>query len=153
MKQGNKNSESLNIFLVRHAEKEKGKDPKLSPEGKIRAIKLGEKLQEIALDAIYTTDYNRTKETASFANAKQKKTLDLQLYNPRDLEAFAQEIRKKHSVGQTILIVGHSNTTPHLANILTGTEDYPQFEEHDYSNLYLISIKDSNQVNLEQLKL
>ena len=40
--------------------------------------------------------------------------------------------------GGTVLISGHSNTTPMLVNRLIGKERYQQFDESDYDNLFIV---------------
>ena len=40
--------------------------------------------------------------------------------------------------GGTILISGHSNTTPALVNQLIGEARYQQFEDSDYDNLFIV---------------
>src|SRR5688572_26423263 len=53
------------VISVRHAEKvnDGTKDPDLSMEGKARAAKLSEILSSQRIDAIYSTDFKRTKDT------------------------------------------------------------------------------------------
>ena len=58
------------IFLVRHAERAaiSGRVPSdtgLSAEGKMRAQHLVETLKDAKITAIYTSEYKRTKETAT----------------------------------------------------------------------------------------
>ena len=57
------------IFLVRHAERAttRGRIPSdtgLSTTGKVRAQDLAQELKDAKITAIYTTEYERTKETA-----------------------------------------------------------------------------------------
>jgi len=53
------------IYLVRHAEKQKGSDPMLTEAGEERALKLLSILKDQGVDAVYSTPYNRTKSTAA----------------------------------------------------------------------------------------
>ncbi|MFN7330469.1 MAG: hypothetical protein ACK5UP_13295, partial [Bacteroidota bacterium] len=41
--------------------------------------------------------------------------------------------------GGTILICGHSNTTPAIINRLIGKEEYKTFDDGDYSNLIILT--------------
>jgi phosphohistidine phosphatase SixA len=121
-------------YLVRHAEKILGvKDPPLTQEGYKRADDLAQRLDGIDLSKIYSTNYIRTLETAvPTANAKSLETV---LYDPNDLEGFAQKLLSETG---TILIVGHSNTTPDLAKYL-GSEPGPDIvEASEYDRLYII---------------
>ena len=58
------------IYLVRHAEKAKGKDPVLTAQGKQRAENLAQMLQDAGVTRVYSTDYRRTQQTAA-PSAKQ----------------------------------------------------------------------------------
>ena len=51
------------IYIVRHAEKEKGKDPVLTAMGASRAGMLMRKLQHKNIQRIYVTEYRRTQMT------------------------------------------------------------------------------------------
>ena len=46
----------------------------------------------------------------------------------------------KTNQGKNVLIVGHSNTTPNLVNELLGKEKYPQIEDNNNGNLYVVTI-------------
>ncbi len=51
-----------------------------------------------------------------------------------------------------MLVVGHSNTTPALANILIGEDIYNSIDESIHGNLYIINII-NNKVTYELLNL
>ena len=58
------------LILVRHAEKvDDSRDPELSDMGKQRAEKLAQVLGSQSIDAIYSTDYIRTKDTCAPVSA------------------------------------------------------------------------------------
>jgi len=38
------------------------------------------------------------------------------------------------------LVVGHSNTTPALANKILGREEYPQIDDLTNGNLYILKV-------------
>ena len=70
------NSELFTIYLVRHSEKELASenesDPPLTKCGMQRSESLSIFLNDVNLEAIYSTDYNRTINTAlPTANAKE----------------------------------------------------------------------------------
>lgn len=127
-------------YLIRHSEKDSSdknnKNPELSKKGKERAKKWSNIFDELKLDAIYSTDYNRTLQTAA-VTAKNKK-LTIKKYHPRNLNlnSFLNETK-----GKSILIVGHSNTIPSLTNKLIGNGKYLNMDEDDYDNLYLVTIQ------------
>ena len=60
--------ETTTYYFIRHAEKDRtdpnNANPKLTPKGHQRAVKWSEVFQEVSFDAVYSTDYSRTIETA-----------------------------------------------------------------------------------------
>jgi len=42
--------------------------------------------------------------------------------------------------GKTVLIVGHSNTTPVFANKILGKEQYKNMDDHDNASLYIVTV-------------
>ncbi|MFO7892227.1 MAG: phosphoglycerate mutase family protein [Longimicrobiales bacterium] len=124
------------IYLVRHAETADGsRNPALSPEGMARARWLTVILSHARLDAVYTTDYERTRSTARpvAAAARVRPTL----YDPPNLPALARALRER---GGRVLVVGHSNTTPALAAALGG-DGGPPILESEYDRLYTLVIR------------
>jgi len=104
------------LYLVRHAEKQTNSaDPQLTTCGSARAEQLAAILSKAKIKKIYSTTYKRTMATAT-PLAKQQ-SLTINTYPPQNLKAFALQLIKQQ---QTALIVGHSNTTPQLAALLTG---------------------------------
>jgi phosphohistidine phosphatase SixA len=100
------------FILVRHAEKADGSDdPELSEAGKARAQRLAEVLSKTSIQAIYSTSYKRTRDTVSpLAKAKG---LEVIAYEAKKADPI-EKILKDH-VGGTVVISGHSNTTPWTA--------------------------------------
>ena len=88
---------------------------------------------------IYSTNYHRTIETA-LPTAKAN-DLEIIYYDPRnmDIDTFMEKTK-----GKTVLIVGHSNTTPTLANKIIEEDKYSQIDETNNSNLYIINKNDSS---------
>lgn len=126
------------IILLRHAEKEtSGADPALSPKGLERSYRLPKVLQQYNPDLFYATDYTRTRQTlAPWITATGKPLL---LYNADSLAPFAQQLLAL--AGKTVVVAGHSNTTPQLVNLLLGRETYPQLPDTAYSKLFIITIR------------
>lgn len=126
------------VILVRHAEKgtDDPKDPELSDAGKQRAQRLVQVLKEIKVDAIFSTPYKRTRNTVSpLAEAKGISVLN---YDPSKKEEIDQLLQKFS--GGTIVVAGHSNTVPGLANYLTGKTEFQNFDDSDYDNLLIVSV-------------
>ncbi|WP_179019944.1 SixA phosphatase family protein [Winogradskyella forsetii] len=135
----NKDEVVTTYYLIRHAEKDRSdetnKNPNLTEEGLKRAENWAEHFKNIKLDAVYSTDYNRTKQTATpTAKANQ---LELQFYNPSDIKM--EEFIEKTN-GKTVLVVGHSNTTPKFVNELLGEDKYEDIADDNNANLYVVTI-------------
>lgn len=132
-------SEPTTFYLIRHAEKDRSdaanKDPNLTNDGSIRAEKWAKILKNVKFDAIYSTNYNRTKQTASPLAVQNN--LKISLYEPGHING---EVFMRISKGKNILIVGHSNTTPQVANKLLGEEKFVQIDDSNNGNLYIITI-------------
>ncbi len=141
--------EATTIILVRHAEKDYGDDPALTEQGRDRAKRLAAMLETIPVDAIYTTDFQRTRETAEPTAIAQD--IEVQVYDHRDLPSLAQRIKTRHQ-GQRVLVVGHSNTTPSVVSLLDDAKDYPRIDERDYTNLFIVSLSPQGQANVLQMK-
>lgn len=125
------------FILVRHAEKDYGDDPILTPDGEARAEKLKMMLERVELDAVYSTNTKRTMSTAR--PSAEFHDLKIREYQALDLNTLASLLKSRHR-GETVLVVGHSNTTPALASLLDKEEDYPRFSELDYTNYYIVTI-------------
>ncbi len=134
--------EPFSIFLVRHAEKDlssESDDPGLSACGEQRAQSIAAMLADVDLDRVYSTDYRRTRDTASpIASAQQ---LEVSSYDPHELDEFAALLFKRK---EDALVVGHSNTTGLLAGILVG-EGGEAFDEGLYDRLYQVFIAGGGQ--------
>ncbi len=126
------------FILVRHAEKanDETENPPLSEAGLTRAAELQKILAETSVDAVYSTSYLRTQGTVKAI--ADSKGLDLQPYKAMNGDEL-NKMLQKHK-GGTVLISGHSNTTPWTANYFLGSDKYPNFEDSDYDNLMIVSV-------------
>ncbi len=141
--------EPATVILVRHAEKAFGEDPDLTPEGTARANLLADMLSNTELDAVYSTDTQRTLQTAR--PTADSHSLKVDLYDAAELQVLSNRLARKHR-GETILIVGHSNTTPAMANYLADTDALPRFNELDYGNLLIVTLPESGKARVLQLR-
>ncbi|SEL56576.1 Phosphohistidine phosphatase SixA [Colwellia chukchiensis] len=129
--------ESYSIYLVRHAEKQTlDQDPKLTECGQLRASQLASMLAQANIKKIYSTPYRRTVATAT-PLAKQQQLI-IKHYSPAKLNEFSQQLLAQQ---ENILVVGHSNTTPQLAALLSEIE-VKEITEKQYRNLYQIQVSD-----------
>ncbi len=131
-------SPDMDVYLVRHAEKLLVEDdPGLTEWGHKRAETLAEILRDADVKHIHSSDYTRTRDTA--APLAERLGLDVQLYDPSDLPALADKLK---SMGGVHLVVGHSNTTPPLVDLLGGDGGEPINEASEYDRLYVVIRKD-----------
>lgn len=137
LKTGGDDQVVTTFYLIRHAEKDRTNpediDPELNQAGLGRAMHWAEILNEVSLDAIYTTDFERTQMTAAPAAVKQD--LTVQVYDPDELniDQFTAD-----NLGKTVLVVGHSNTTPDMVNKLIGEEKYGPMDDSDNGSLFIV---------------
>jgi len=130
--------DSFTIYVVRHAEKvqDGSRDPELTEIGNQRSEKLADWFSDKDIEVIWSSDYKRTRDTATPILAKLE--IDLTLYDPRNLPEITEKLlAQKH----TTLVIGHSNTTPQLARLLCNCE-IADMDETEHDRLIVISIHD-----------
>ena len=125
---------TVEIIAFRHAEKLGGNDPGLTEQGIARAARLAEVLAAYEPTHLYSTDYARTQ--ATIAPLAEAISIDVQSYNPRELQAFADQLRETPGVH---VVSGHSNTTPQLVAALGGDPGEGISEDY-YDALYVVRI-------------
>ena len=135
------------VFLVRHAEKGDGPDPQLIQAGKERAKLLAHMLGESGIRQIHSTGYVRTLETA--APIAEQLGLEIRIYDPKRLEQLADILLTE---GGSHLVVGHSNTTPELVELLGGSPGAPIREAGEYDRLYLLTINEKGKASTSLLR-
>lgn len=126
---------STTIVLVRHAERLPDlQDPGLSEEGVAHAERLAELLERAGLAAIYVSQAKRTQETAAPVAAATG--LEPRVIPAEQRSKLLRRLKWRHR-GEVVLVVGHSNTVPMIAEDL-GTP-IGAIEAEDYSGLWIIS--------------
>ena len=131
------------VIFIRHAEKDLTQldNPGLSDQGRVRVAELTRQLIDAdvvaGIDAIYSTSYRRNTETVQ-PLAKILK-LEINYYNPTENEEVLENILDNHK-GKIILVVAHSNTVPILIADLGASKNVPPIAEHEYDNIYIVSI-------------
>jgi len=137
-------STPVTVIVVRHAEKiDDSRDPVLSEAGAERAQALAEMLEHAGLDAVYASQYRRTRLTAEpAAEAAGLKVIVEPIEGDIGAwaQAFSAALVQAHS-GQTVLVAGHSNTVPPLVAALCRCDVAP-LEESDYDRLYILNMVD-----------
>jgi len=139
-------AESTTYFFIRHAEKDRSdpanKDPNLLQKGVFRAARWSYILEHAKFDAVYSSDYNRTRQTA--LPTAEKNNVEIIIYDPSDL--YNEEFIK-NTKGKTVLIVGHSNSTPTFVNAVIGKEKYEHIDDSNNANLYIVTIFGSGEIS------
>ena len=133
------------VILARHAEKaDSSADTSLSAAGASRATELARVLAGTPIAAVYTTQYARTRETAAPVAAAMKLTpvaVDAGGVMQGGKKGYALEmadrIRRDH-IGQTVLVVGHSNTTIDVMKAL-GVSNPPFIPEPQFDDLFVVT--------------
>ena len=127
------------FYLIRHAEKDRSDpddiDPELNQAGLGRAMHWAEIFEGIELDAIYSTDYQRTTMTA--APTSVKKDLTVKYYDPDEVDI---NLFKENNIGGKVLVVGHSNSTPEMVNQLLGSDKYGPMDDYDNGSLFIVQV-------------
>jgi broad specificity phosphatase PhoE len=131
------------VIFVRHAEKDLAvaDDPPLSAAGRKRVAELTRQLVDAdvvaGIDAIYSTPFKRTRQTAEPLAARLG--IPVEIYDPDDNNAVLSSILKNHK-GKIILVVAHSDTVPTLIADLGASKKVPPIAENEYDNIYIVSI-------------
>ncbi len=131
--------ETTTIFLVRHAEAGEGDNPSLTEMGRARAAELVHVLDGVGLHAIHSTPLNRTLETAGPTAARYGFDIITTTPTRTFAEDMAHKLRTEH-VGETVLVVSHSNTVPAIVNALGGGP-FEQLPHTEYDALFVVNIR------------
>lgn len=143
------------IILVRHAEKaaQPANDPPLTAAGEARAAALVDALQSAGVQAIYSTAWKRTQQTAapvSRALGIPVTTFDVMPGAQRYGEMYVAELLAKQR-GKVVLVVGHSNTVPAILRAL-GVAEVPAIADPEYDNLFIVTVPDSGTARVVRAK-
>ncbi len=133
------------VILVRHAEKDltnpAAHDPALTPAGVRRARDLARTVRQRHVNAVITTQLQRTiltgrptAESFHLAPEVYQATAD----GRQTGEGIAQMIRARH-MGQTVLVVGHSNTLAATIEALGGPR-VNDICDSSFSNLFMLVV-------------
>lgn len=127
------------VVLVRHAEKvDASRDPELSQAGRERAAALARALADVPFDAVLSTPFIRTRETARPVATQA----GVPITETPVTEAYAGDLAARlrdEYAGLTVLIVGHSNTTPDVIRAL-GVRPVPAIADHKYDDIFVVTL-------------
>ena len=140
------------VILVRHAEKaaSPADDPPLNAAGEARSRELAQAVRDAGVSAIITTQFARTRATGQpIATALGITPTVVAATNTNHVQDVVAEIRKHP--GQTVLIVGHSNTVPAIVEAL-GAKRPPAICDSQYDNLFVVTMPSSGAVGAVRAK-
>ena len=126
------------VMLVRHAEKGSAPpgDPYLTSAGEARAAKLVHVVGSSGIKAIFVSNTNRSRRTA-------QDLADSLNIVPTEMSASAVDEMSGRILndfrGQTVLVIGHTNTIPDIVEKLGGG-NMPDINEAVYDNLFIVSV-------------
>ncbi len=154
-------SAATTVILVRHAEKHAtpATDPSLTSEGETRARSLARILAQAGVKAVLTSQYLRTRETARpTADAAAVTAVVVPLEpDPADRRKISQQsinalVAGIHRYsGETVLVVGHSNTVPLVIAALGGGQ-VPEIPETEFDNMFVLTLLDKGKAKVTHLK-
>lgn len=140
------------FILVRHAEKaaDGSQDPPLTVAGRQRAQALATLFGDTPIDAVFSSNYSRTMETARPLAVKNKQ--EIHLYEAHQEKPLLERLKQEYK-GKTVLIVGHSNTIPFAVNELLGENRLQELSETEYNKVFVVSQPHEGRASLLPLVL
>ena len=140
------NSPLTTVIIVRHAEKSDTPigDVSLNSDGQLRAESLIDVAEEAGITLIYVTQYARTRQTAEPLAAQLGLRVNLFEVDHSGPQRYAKDLARKiksDHIGETVLIVSHSNTIPLIIEEL-GAGMIAPISDDAYRDLFIISSRD-----------
>ncbi|MBI1791177.1 MAG: histidine phosphatase family protein [Acidobacteria bacterium] len=124
------------VVLVRHAEKaaEPADNPGLTAAGRARAKELARVLKDASVEAIVTSHFLRTNETAQPLAAQLGQA-------PEAIDDSAPVVQRVKTglAGKTVLVVHHSNTLPQIIQALGGGAIEP-IGDAEFDRMFVVTI-------------
>lgn len=121
------------IYVMRHLERDAGRDPDLNAVGVANAERLAMWFRRDPPRAIYVTQFKRARQTAVPLAARLRVT-------PVSYDANAPEpmLTAVRAARHPVLIVGHSNTVPRLVEALGGPKATGDLADTDYGRIWVL---------------
>ena len=140
-------AQATTVVLVRHAEKAPApaSDPLLSDAGQARAAALADVLADAGVQAVIVTPFQRTQLTAAPLAGKRGLAPRAVPVSPTHVADVARAVRELK--GQTVLVVGHSNTIPAIVGALGGPK-LPDLCDAQYAQLFTLVIPEQGTPSL-----
>ncbi|MDP6674291.1 MAG: histidine phosphatase family protein [Gammaproteobacteria bacterium] len=143
------------VVFVRFAEilDSDEQNPGLSPTGQRRAIELARVVGSIdviaGIDAIFSTQYRSTQETAE--PLAEELQIPVQVVDSNNIKGLTQMILNEYK-GKIVLVITDADALPLLIREFHGSKRLAPIVEREHDNLYLLSIPWYGKVKTLQLK-
>jgi broad specificity phosphatase PhoE len=130
------------VVLVRHGEKATtpANDPGLTEAGVARAQALVKALANAKIGGVIATQFTRTRETARPVAEGARLQVETVATGPMEAHAKAVADAVRRHQGQTVVVVGHSNTLAAIIAALGGPA-MNDLCDSEYSNLYTLILE------------
>ena len=130
-------NKATTIYLIRHAEKaDATPNTSLSIAGKQRAKNWAKHFADKKITAVYSTDYNRTLQTAQPISKQAGVEVIKYSHREFDLKKIVTD-----NPGKEIVVIGHSNTIPGYVNAALGKQEYHEIDESEFGTVYEVVIE------------
>lgn len=124
-------------YITRHAEKaDNTTDPPLSANGLLQAQNLKNYLAHKNIQAIYSTNFKRTRGTAK--PLSDATGASITLYSPMQQSQLVDSLK---GITKNVLIVGHSNTVDDIVDRFMGVETMSDLSDLEYGDLFIVKKK------------
>jgi len=142
------------VILIRHADRDLPPagtpdipGPSLNDKGMARSRTLVHVLSTAGIQAVYTSLYARAKMTAKPFLARHPGLPTVRLSAATELKDHILT----HRAGQTVLVVGHSDTVPALIALLGGPS-LPIIDDCEFDNLFVLVKHSTTKASVSKLK-
>ena len=133
---------STTILFVRHTDTDATvtHDPPLSEQGRQRAERLADFLQDVdvvaGVDAIFVGHNKRTEQTAAVLAGRLN--LPIEARDQDNIPSYMRYVMRHH-VGEIVLVVADGEAIPAMIDELHGSKRLPPFDPKDFDELYVVT--------------
>jgi len=136
------------VAIVRHAEKQDNSaNAPLTKTGECRAESLARILNNSGISVVFSTNFERTRETVNNYADSQSPKISIQYYN--NTKDVANQIKSKYA-GKSILVAAHSDTVEQLVQDV-GAGSVPPIG-NEFNNLLIVTIPSDGTPSLTRMK-
>lgn len=135
-------------YFIRHAEKDRqisGNNPHLTAEGKQRASEWANYFKNKGISMVFSTNYHRTRETAQPTASE----FGLRIHSYKANKLYTKQFQKE-TAGETVLVVGHQDTTPDFVNTIFGEEKYEMISADNHGKVFKVVLDPGGNKNVTE---